>query len=148
MRINFLIVLAVENDALKVVQFNRPSTNLIAQIVKPKLSTEYKDYEEQVAGIEVIEYAENGLIVNAEKEILTDGVELVTIENNDNISLLSDFPVLSHYSTYHYPSKISVKMNYSGNGEIVDVPFTDYMKNTLPNEWYGSWNSEALKAGV
>ena len=84
-----------------------------------------------MAGIEVIEYAEKGLAVNAEKELLEEAFETVVVEeNNSESSLFSvkDFPILSHFSTYSYPSYITVKMNYSGNGEIVKVKIKDYIK--------------------
>lgn len=146
----FLVVLAVENDALKVVQFNRPSMELISTIVEPELSEQSMEYDEQMAGIEVLEYAERGLVVNAEKEILSDGFEVIGSADKDGASLFS-FDIINHYSTYHYPSKIDVLMNDTkngGDGTIKTVNFTSYMKNTLPNEWYGSWHTESLKAGA
>lgn len=150
----FFVVLCVEEGELRVVQFNRPSYDLLTKVVEPKLYKDDVKYEDKMAGIKVIECAEKGLIVNAQMEELTDGFELVTIENNTVINnkvsarSLSDFPKLSHYSTYSYPTSIRVKMNKTGNGQIVKVNFTTYLKNTLPNEWMGSWNSEALKAGA
>lgn len=39
-------------------------------------------------------------------------------------------------------------MNKTGNSQIKTVAFDSYIKNTLPNEWYSSWNAAALKAGA
>lgn len=146
----FLVVLAVENDALKVVQFNRPSMELISTIVEPELSEQSMDYDEQIAGIEVLEYAERGLVVNAEKEILVDGFEVIRSTDKDEAALFS-FDIINHYSTYSYPTTIDVLMNDTsngGDGTIKTVNFTMYMKNTLPNEWMGNWHTESLKAGA
>ncbi len=62
--------------------------------------------------------------------------------------LVADPPLLSHYTSYSYPNLIKVRLNRTGNDSVVQVNFTDYMKNVLPNEWIPSWNSEALKVGA
>ncbi len=33
-------------------------------------------------------------------------------------------------------------------GKVVEVPFKDYVKHVLPNEWFASWDMEALRAGA
>lgn len=69
-------------------------------------------------------------------------------ENGEIMPMAVDPPMLSHYSTYSYPTSIKVKLNKTGNNAIVTVSMTSYMKNVLPNEWIPSWNTEALKAGA
>ena len=145
----FLVILAVEGDELKIVQFNRPSSDLITEVVMPKLSEDNKDYDEQVAGMEVIERAQKGLVTNADNEMLSDGFETVTMEQENSIMPLAlDPPLINHYTTYHYPTTIKVKLTKTGDGEVVEVDFTEYMINVLPNEWIPSWKSEALKVGA
>ena len=158
----FLIVLAEENNEMKIVQFNRPSSAILDNIVVPALSLNDDNYESKMAGISVIEYAENGLVVNAEEDILTDGFDtksmtgILNEETDENgeygtsttASGTTDFPNLGTYSQYSYPSTISVKLNRTGNNAIVREGFEKYIKNTLPNEWYASWDNAALRAGA
>ncbi|KAA8746966.1 SpoIID/LytB domain-containing protein [Paenibacillus sp. UASWS1643] len=42
----------------------------------------------------------------------------------------------------------SFKLYITGSGTITNIGFDTYAKNVLPNEWYGSWKSESLKAGA
>lgn len=145
----FLIVLANEDGKLKVVQINRPSVDLIKEVVEPSLDEDAEMYQDELDGINVLDSAEKGLVVNAENEILTDGFTTVTENIDANVSILSaDPPVINHYSSYSYPTSIKVKLNKTGNNQIVSVSFTNYLKNVLPNEWIPSWDSEALKAGA
>lgn len=158
----FLIVLAEENEEMKIVQFNRPSLEILDDIVVPTLSENDNNYESEIAGINVIEQAENGLIINAEEDILFDGFETKAVtevlnedrEEKDGYGIsttasgTTDFPNLSTYSNYSYPTTISVKLNKTGNNKIVSVDFETYIKNTLPNEWYSSWDSASLRAGA
>lgn len=157
----FLIALAEENSEMKIVQFNRPSLMVLNEVVVPTLSSGNNDYESEMAGINVIEQAENGLIINAEEDIITDGFETISIteilgegngNDGDEISPTAngttDFPNLDFYSSYSYPSAISVKLNKTGNNQVVSVGFDEYIKNTLPNEWYASWNADSLRAGA
>lgn len=145
----FLIILAVEDGNIKVVQFNRPSVSLIKDQVQPLLISNGKITEDEKDAINVLESAEKGLVVNGENEILTEGFELATRKENGEIMPMAvDPPMLSHYSTYSYPTSIKVKLDQTGNNAIVTVSMTSYMKNVLPNEWIPSWNTEALKAGA
>lgn len=158
----FLIALAEENNEMKIVQFNRPSSTILDDVVVPTLSSNDGNYENEIAGINVIEQAENGLVINAEEEVLTDGFEIKSLtgilsegaeENgeygiNPAASGTTDFPNLNTYSNYSYPSSISVKLNQTGNSKVVSVNFETYIKNTLPNEWYASWNANSLRAGA
>lgn len=150
----FLIVLAEEENEMKIVQFNRPTAKILSEVVEPTLSSVNSDYENEVAGINVIRQAEGGLIVNANNDVLTDSFKIVTVtpvlEEGDEygIGLLADYPLLGAYIKYSYPTTISVKLDKTGNNKIVTVDFNTYIKNTLPNEWYASWSSESLKAGA
>lgn len=40
------------------------------------------------------------------------------------------------------------KLYLTGTGTLINIGFDAYAKDVLPNEWYGSWKSEALKAGA
>lgn len=150
----FLVVLAEENGVMKITQFNRPSMQLLENSLISVLSDDEEEYERKMEGINVIRQAENGLRVNAENEILDEGFNLIYVDTlqDDGISLLatgtSDFPNLSSYTLYSYPENIYVKMNKTGSGEIKSVEMETYIKCTLPNEWYGSWDIDALKAGA
>ncbi|HKP54301.1 MAG TPA: SpoIID/LytB domain-containing protein [Chloroflexia bacterium] len=44
------------------------------------------------------------------------------------------------------PATIRIYRTQTGVVEV--VPFRDYLKHTLPNEWIPSWSPEALKAGA
>lgn len=153
----FLVILARENDdKLKIVQFNRPSMEILNKTILSQITLEDDYYEEKKEGINVIEEAENGKIVNAKGENLESGFEIIDAYiipfEEDGISVAaggtSDFPNLGEYTNYSYPLTISVKLNQTGNNQIVNVDFNTYIKNTLPNEWYASWNPESLKAGA
>lgn len=148
--VNYLhVVVALENEELKVVQFNKPSTELLDEVVKPELSKSDDVYAEQVAGINAIEKAEQGLVVNAKQEIITEGFTTIEQASSNAITTFSADPkILSHYATYSYPTYIDVKLNKTGNNKIVRVSFTNYLKNVLPNEWIPSWNATALKVGA
>ena len=64
---------------MKIVQFNRPSSAVLDDIVVPTLSSSGGSYESEIAGINVIEQAENGLVVNAREDILTDGFDTKSV---------------------------------------------------------------------
>ncbi|MCJ7634744.1 SpoIID/LytB domain-containing protein [Candidatus Bathyarchaeota archaeon] len=42
----------------------------------------------------------------------------------------------------------TIRVLRTATGEIEDVNFKDYVKNVLPNEWYASFDLDALKAGA
>lgn len=155
----FLIALAEENNEMKIVQFNRPSSDILDDRVIPTLSSTKDIYDNEMAGINVIRQAENGLVINAKEDVLTDGFDIKSISKvlNDETdeygisttaSGTTDFPNLGAYSNYSYPSTISVKLNKTGNSRVVSVNFEKYIKNTLPNEWYSTWDKAALRAGA
>lgn len=148
----FLIVAVCEDNQYKIVQFNRPSLSILENIVEPTLDENDSNYNEEKNGIYVIEKAEEGVAINSEKVFLTTGFEVTNVKLS-NVPMFyasgsSDFPTLSYYTTYTYPTNIRVKMNKTGNGEIRNVNFDYYIKNTLPNEWFGSWDAQSLKAGA
>ena len=147
----FLVVIAVENESLKVVQFNKPSADLLSEIVLPELSKNDVEYDDKIAGIEVIKAAESGRVVNASQEELTEGFEVIHTKQEFGVTTFAaDPPLLSHYATYHYPKKIKVLLNKTGatKTEVVEVDMIDYLKNVLPNEWIPSWEEQALFAGA
>lgn len=150
----FLTVLAEEDGEMKIVQFNRPSVEMLEQVVVPALTAARADCSDEIAGINVIRQAERGLVVNADNEILTEGFVLVDVSDNENEGIevhasgTTNFPVLGSYEYYSYPSTITVEMDITGDGSIVTVDFETYLKNTLPNEWMGGWNTESLRAGA
>lgn len=150
----FLTVLAEEDGEMKIVQFNRPSVEMLEQVVVPVLTEARADCSDEIAGINVIRQAERGLVVNADNEILTEGFLLVGVSYNEGEAIsvhasgTTNFPVLGSYEYYSYPSTITVKMDVTGDGEIVTVDFETYLKNTLPKEWMGGWSTESLRAGA
>lgn len=116
--VNYFMAVLVEEDGLmKITQFNRPSMALLESSLISVLSDDEQEYERQMAGVNVIRQAENGLRVNAANEILEDGFCLIHCDSvqDDGISLLAtgteDFPNLSSYAVYSYPEEICVKMN-------------------------------------
>lgn len=42
----------------------------------------------------------------------------------------------------------TIRVYRTAKGVVEVVPFRDYIKRTLPNEWIPSWSSESLKAGA
>lgn len=147
-----LMVLAEENNELKVVQVNKPNTELLEKYVINNVEAEAECYEAKQAGINAIEECDNGRLVGADGQLITEGFEIATAEIADSDSDINpasrSYNKLGHYTTYSYPSSIRVKLNKTGNNAITRVDFSTYMKCVLPNEWYASWNTESLKAGA
>lgn len=150
----FLVILAEESEEFRVVQFNRPSLKILEKTVDNEEGFAEAISDNEKAGIHVIEMAENGIVINANNEIIEDEFTIVDSFDNseESVNPLADgttnFPNLKAYTNYSYPSKIRVKLNKTGNGTVKSVNFDTYIKNTLPNEWYASWNKEALMAGA
>ena len=144
----FLVVVAVEDGECKVVQFNRPSMELMNKKVKPKLDEQSSFYEDEIKGINVLDSAEKGLVINADDEIITDGFKIIKGGESEIMTLKSDLPIINHYSSYSYPTIITVLMNLNGGTSTQKVGFTDYMQHVLPYEWIPSWPTESLKAGA
>lgn len=42
----------------------------------------------------------------------------------------------------------TIRVYRTGTGQVEVVPFRDYLKRTLPNEWIPTWGAESLKAGA
>ncbi len=67
-------------------------------------------------------------------------------------------PPRVHIRSARLPATIKVAIRASRPGgepdprgriiSVQTVPFADYVKNSLPNEWLPSWHPEALKAGA
>jgi hypothetical protein len=51
-----------------------------------------------------------------------------------------------HYDDNNPPASIRVLI--TATGSIVTVPFEQYVKDVLPNEWIASWSAAALQAGA
>lgn len=164
----YLIVFAQETDGTyKIAQFSKPSYDLLEQVIKPNLKSADENYENEISALKIAYYAEQGVVTNSDEEIITDGYN-VMMENKKNGEIVnyneyksvqtyasnnySDHPALKAWLYYSYPSNITVYCNKSGdaNGKkkVVKVKLQDYIKNTLPNEWYTSWDSDSLKAGA
>lgn len=150
----FLTVLAEEDGEMKIVQFNRPSVEMLEQVVVPALNAARADCSDEIAGINVIRQAERGLVINADDEILTEGFLLVGVSDNEGEAIsihasgTTDFEILGSYEYYSYPSTITVYMDKEENKVLLTVDFETYLKNTLPNEWMGVWSTESLRAGA
>lgn len=140
----FLLVFIQENENWGLVQFNIPSYNLLKDVGSEKFVDENSSYyKEELRAIKALEMRLHGFLVNSELSPIEDGIEVI----GNEYDLMSDsYKKLGYYSNYSYPTSIRVKITSSNT--IVTVNFDDYMKNVLPNEWMGSWNSEALKAGA
>ncbi|KUO94645.1 SpoIID/LytB domain-containing protein [Ferroacidibacillus organovorans] len=73
-----------------------------------------------------------------------------------SLSLISTKNVSAQLQTIYntsYPSTIRVAIRAYNNPVspilyVQTVGFEEYCKDVLPNEWYPSWNQEALKAGA
>lgn len=62
------------------------------------------------------------------------------------VCFLASATVMSASASPTPPKTIRVLNTHTG--QIKTVDFKDYVKHVLPNEWYASWNMEALKAGA
>ena len=151
----FLVVFAQEDGEMKIIQFNRPTMKLLENSLIQTMDANGSNSDERLSGINVIQQAENGVCVNANNEILSNNFTTIYASNegeDDSIEVYAggtgNYPNLNHYAIYSYPEEIKVKMNKTGNGNIKTVAMEEYIKCTLPNEWMGSWNADALKAGA
>lgn len=146
----FLFVIEKTSDGTyKVAQFNRASyelSYLVEENSKSGIDTSEKK------GLNVLKRAEQGLITNASGRILNEGCNLKQIKTK-SITTKNTGISFSNYSEHtkleggffiSIPTEISVKLN---SGKIVTPTLASYIKNTLPNEWYGSDDKDALIAG-
>ncbi len=139
----FLVVLTRENSNFKIVQFNRPMSDSVKECYSDNNSKENE-------GITVLEKAEDGIAINANEEILTEGFEnIVCTQAQAAKAKKADPPILNHYTCYSYPTSLNVKLNITGNNKVKkNVSISSYMKHTLPNEWIPSWKKQNLIAGA
>lgn len=148
----FIIALAEENGEMKIVQFNRPSFDLASKTIIPELKKTDTNYDKKVAALNVIENASHGYLVNAQNEAISQDFIIIDTNNaNKNVATpnsYSDTPNLGVYTNYSLPTTISCLMNRTGTGSVANVSFNSYVKNTINNEWYNSWNNEALRTGI
>ena len=149
----FLIVLVEELGEMKVVQFNRPETEMVESVLTatPAMaeSSENISVEDLLKGLNVLQMADYGIVVNGEGESVYNNSENEVIA--PVASGTSDFPILEPGSwTNRQPQYITVKMNktYPGESIRMDIPFDEYIKDTLPNEWIASWEMVSLKVGA
>lgn len=125
----------------------------------------------------IVKQRENGLIVNFNNEILYDQrinkeyveMEVQATQQSEEISIIQnidkvveDNPIdnknlekaskgndnigIQPFSSTSTPS--TFKLYITSTKKIVNIGFDAYTKDLLPNEWYASWEEEALKAGA
>ena len=58
----------------------------------------------------------------------------------------SNFKMVAQSANQAPPAQIRVYRTATGQVEV--VPFKDYIKHVLPNEWVSSWASDSLRAGA
>lgn len=146
----FLLVLCNENNAMKLVQFNIPSYQLLISVGLDKIIDASSPHErEGTNALNALYMRECGLITNDDFATITNGFTILQSNHDTNFNVFvdgtKDFPNLGLYSNYAYPTYIKVKLK---DGSINFVDFVEYMKNGLPNEWIGGWNQDALVAGA
>jgi len=162
----YLIIFAMdESGAYKVAQFNQPSFALLENVIEPMLSGNAEENDEKSAALDIVKYAENGILVNAEGKIIIDD-DYTILRQNRETGVLEDFteelknserlrdnnyndhPALDIYLYYSIPKNITVCLNKTGNSEVDSPTLEDYVKNTMPNEIYTSWKTAALTANA
>ena len=167
--INFsLRVLAVENGEVKVIEDLKAPLRLIESEVDQLTLSKSNDMQ---MAITIAQARTKGFIVGGDGTIL--GINIASLEKlaseqgltkeeyclqngideeqwpspekviGKNINSLAS--TLGIEIPYYKPDYIRVKLN---NGTITTVDFYSYIKDVLPNEWYSSDESEALKAGA
>lgn len=148
----FLVVLIQEAGGMKIVQFNRPNDDLINSVIVPQISISDENYIDEVGAVNAINSAEQGFLIDGDGNAIENGFETITVESAESegtVTLLSnnysEHPALKVYTNYSVPSTIRVKMS---SGTISKVGFDSYVKNTINNEWMGSWHEDAVRAGV
>lgn len=160
----FLIAFAKENDGVyKIAQFNRPSFDFLEENISISLEKSSNAESKKNMALNIVKYAEEGFLINGEGELIIDDYTVIkeNIITNKITELkaeeksmiarannYSEHPQLDLYIYYSVPERITVKLNKTGTGQIVSVPFEQYIKNTVPNEWMASWNKYTLRAGA
>lgn len=162
----YLVVFAKEGDgSFKIAQFNQPKYELLKEVVEPNLITDGDEAVEQKAAMEISHCAENGVLVGSDGSIIIDDDYVVWRKNKETGEMENysqkvkearktrgnnyvDHPALDLYLYYSIPTNITVCLNQTGGSAIVSPTLDEYIKNTMPNEIYTSWNSEALIANA
>lgn len=162
----YLIVFAKDiDDTYRIAQFNQPSYSLLQEIIVPTLTNNNANDIEKIAAMEVINHAEQGILIDTTGEVILNdnytifrkNKETGIIENYSKImktesltraNNYSSHPALNHYSYYTIPSHITVWLNKTSSAVTMAVPLNNYVKNTLPNEIYADWNQQAIKANA
>lgn len=115
--------------------------------------------------MEIINYAEHGVLVGSDGSIIIDDDYVVWRKNKETGKMenysqkvkearktrannYDDHPALDLYLYYSIPTNITVCLNKTVNSEIKSPTLDEYIKNTMPNEIYTSWHTEALIANA
>lgn len=147
----FLLVLAAEGDGLKVVQFNRPSATLVCKIVEPALNKDSALFYEEQAGINVLQNADFGRVINSEGELLEDSFETVQAYDEDAVMPAyseTQEAILGKYTNYSCPVTITVLCKNDGSNSLHTLYFSEFVKNCLTNEWASDSGSTAYTVGA
>jgi len=77
-----------------------------------------------------------------------------SIEQREYTIIPTPTPFTEEVFTYPYPEYISVRITGKKTCEegmeftVVEIPFKDYVKGVLANEWGHDWDEESIKAGA
>jgi hypothetical protein len=127
-----LIILAKENNVWKVAEYqDAPLEFLDNQI--PNLNPKYVSI-----ALNIIANRKHGIIINASGLVLGTNIDSTTSVNSSSIDSITPL-------TLTRPIAIDILRTLYGP-EARD--FVPYVKDVLPNEWYGSWPSQSLYAGA
>jgi hypothetical protein len=61
---------------------------------------------------------------------------------------VNERPAIMAYQTGSQTPPATIRVYRVATGQVEVVPFRDYLKHVLPNEWIPTWSPEALKAGA
>jgi len=103
--------------------------------------------DDEKAALDIVNKRLKGQIVNKQGKLLPDeNFNKINTSAKDEVKILSaaDHIVPSIIRVY----MIGVPSTNPLNGKVLQVDFSGYVKDVLPNEWYTSWSSESLKAGA
>lgn len=114
--------------------------NFKNQPIVPEMSE-----EEQVSleGAPVIIESDDDAVSNSPTQRNAQEERDLTLASNATRPILENIQPLSSTST---PS--TIKLYLTSSKKLINIGFDAYAKDVLPNEWYASWKSEALKAGA
>lgn len=98
----------------------------IFTLIAHDLCKENNLYSDELAGINVLENADAGLIINADGKILENGFETVQAYDEEGIMpLYSELQeaILNKYTNYSYPTTITVYCNLDSSNRVYTVDF-------------------------